>query len=398
MADGLRRDVRFEEALAAARAHGLALPPEPVPVARLTGRLLAEDVRAGVDNPAFTNSAMDGYAVRASDGAGPRRLVGESRAGAPFSGTVGPGEAVRISTGAELPEGADAVVRLEDASEAEGRVTPAAPPAPGDNVRRRGEDVRRGQVLLRRGSVVRAHEVAVAASTGRVRVKCARRPRIALLLSGDEVVGPGEPLAPGRIYDANGPGIAAQAEAAGAEVVARRRVGDSADETVAALRALLEREDGAGPDLVVTVGGVSVGRHDHLRAALAAAGVRGIIAGVQMRPGHPLWLGARGEQMVLALPGNPVSAAVCFHVFGRTLLGRGDSWERTAPLARAYRATTRRAELVRCREVAGGLMEPLPQQGSHAFTSLAGATHLALVPAGGRDVPAGGRVHVCRLV
>ena len=393
------RDVSFDEALAAVRGLALRLPAEPVRLEELVGRVLAEDVRARGDHPAFTNSAMDGYALRAADAAGGTtlRLVGESRAGAPFDGTVGPGEAIRISTGAELPEGADAILRVEDAAEEGESVRPAAAPAPGTFVRHRGEDVHVGQVLLRPGEVVGPHEVAVVAGAGHARVACARRPRVAVLGSGDEVVPAGGELGPGQVYDANRPGVAAQAEAAGGRVVARAVVPDDRDATIATIAGLLDGDDGDAPDLLVTTGGVSVGRHDHLRPAFEACGVRELLYGVEIRPGHPLWLGRRGEQLVLGLPGNPVSAAVCFHAFGRPLLGRTDSWERRMPMAERYVKGTPRTELVRCVETDGAL-RPLPRQGSHAITSLAGASHLAVVEAARREVAAGELVRTTRLV
>jgi molybdopterin molybdotransferase len=394
------RDVAFDEALAQVRSLALRLPAEAVPLEELAGRVLAEDVRSRGDHPAFTNSAMDGYAVRAADAAAGEalRLVGESRAGAPYGGEVAAGEAVRISTGAELPEGADAILRVEDAAEdADGATVRAvvSPPA-GAFVRRRGEDVHVGQILLYAGEVVGAHEVAVVAGAGHARAACAHRPRVAVLGSGDEVVPAGGELGPGQVYDANRPGVAAQAEAAGARVVARAVVPDDREATIATLAGLLDGRDGEAPDLLVTTGGVSVGRHDHLRPALEACRVREVLYGVEIRPGHPLWLGRRGEQLVLGLPGNPVSAAVCFHAFGRPLLGRGDSWDRRMPVAERYVKGTPRTELVRCVEIDGAL-RPLPRQGSHAITSLAGATHLAVVEAERREVAAGEEVRTARL-
>lgn len=392
------RDVTFDEALAQVRALALAPPAEPVALEELPGRVLAEDVRARGDHPAFTNSAMDGYALRAADAAagGPLRLVGESRAGAPFGGEVGAGEAVRISTGAELPEGADAILRVEDAEEGHGAVHVGAAPAAGAYVRRRGEDVRRGQALLAAGHVVGAHEVAVVAGAGHARVACVRPPRVAVVGSGDEVVPAGGELGPGQVYDANRPGVAAQARAAGARVVASAVVADDLQQTIAAVGGLLDGRDAEAPDLLVTTGGVSVGRHDHLRPALEACGVREVLYGVEIRPGHPLWIGRRGEQLVLGLPGNPVSAAVCFHAFGRPLLGRADSWDERLPLAERYAKPTPRTDLIRCAE-RGGALVPLPRQASHALTSLAGATHIAAIPAERREVAAGEEVRVVRL-
>lgn len=395
-----RRRVSFDEALEVMRSHALALPAEPVPVELLAGRILAVEVRARGDHPAFTNSAMDGFALRAADAAAgaPLRLVGESRAGSPFSGAVGAGEAIRISTGAELPSGADAVLRREDAAEDDGRVTATAAPGPGTFVREAGEDVARGQVLLPAGHRVAPHEVAVAAAAGHAEVACRRRPRVAVVGSGDEVVPAGSVLGSGQVFDANRPGVAAQARAAGADISSSTLVRDDREATVGALEAALsgQADGGEPPDLMITIGGVSVGDHDHLRPAFEALAVQEALFGVRMRPGSPIWLGRRGEQVVLGLPGNPVSAAVCFHAFARPLLGLADRWDLTLPLARDYEKDTDRTELIRCTLEAGGLA-PLPRQGSHAVTSLAGATHLAVIPAEAERVHAGDRVRCCRL-
>ena len=390
------RRVRFEDALEVMRSQALSLPAEPVALERLAGRILAVEVRARVDHPAFTNSAMDGYAVRAADAAGgaPQRLVGESRAGALFGGEMGAGEAIRISTGAELPAGADAILRVEDAEEADGAVVAIAPPPAGAFVRAVGEDVRRGEVLLEAGHVVAPHEVGVVAAAGHAEVACWRRPRLAIVGSGDEVVPAGGILQPGQVFDSSRPGVAAQAEAAGAEVVSSTLVRDDREATIAAVREALDAEP--LPDVMVTIGGISVGPHDHLRPALEEVGVAELLFGVRIRPGSPLWLGRRGEQLVLGLPGNPVSAAVCFHAFGRPLLGRADSWNRLMPLSADYAKDTPRTELIRCREEDGALM-PLPRQGSHAVTSLAGATHLAVIPAEAERVAAGQQVRCCPL-
>jgi molybdopterin molybdotransferase len=387
MARGPRHDLPFEEALAEVRARAIRPPAEPVPLAALVGRMLAEDLVARVANPAFTNSAMDGFAMRAADGSAPLRLVGESRAGAPFTGRVGPGEAVRISTGAVLPGGADAILRREDGDDRGDHVVARVPPRAGLHVRREGEDLAAGQVLLTAGSRVRAHHIVAVAAAGHPDAPCRRRPRVALLGSGDELVAPGEPLGPGQIYEGNLPGLAAQIRAAGAEVVSSAHVRDDRASTEAAVRRALDG-DGEPPDLVVTVGGVSVGPHDHLRPALLAVGVEEIFAGIQIRPGHPLWFGRRGDQLVLGLPGNPVSAAVCLHLFGRPLLGRDEPWHRVAPLAEHHPATTTRADFIRCRW-RGTRLQPLPRQGSHAVTSMAGAEAIAWIPAGGREVRAG---------
>lgn len=390
------RDVTFDEAREEMRSRAPLPGAETVPMAGLVGRRLARDVRARVDSPPFTNSAMDGFAVRAAEAAAgaPLRIAGESRAGAPFAGAAGPGEAVRISTGAALPDGLDAVLRAEDADESGGAVTARVPPSAGAFVRRRAEDVRRGDLLLPAAHRVAPHEIAALASFGIADALCDRRLRVTVLGSGDEVVGPDRVLGPGQVYDANRPGIAAQAVAAGAEVLGTALVPDDRRATIAAVRAALDADP--APDLVITAGGVSVGPHDHFRPAFEAVGVREALFGVEIRPGHPLWLGVRGAQVVLGLPGNPVSAAVCFHAFARPLLSHDDDWSATRPLGASYAKATPRTELIRCAEVDGAL-HPMPRQASHDMTSLAGATHLAVIPAEAERVEAGEPVRCCRL-
>ncbi|MGE3140874.1 MAG: molybdopterin molybdotransferase MoeA [Thermoleophilia bacterium] len=390
------RNVTFDEAREEMLSRAPLPEAEPVPLEGLAGRRLARDLRARVDNPAFTNSAMDGFAVRSADAAEglPLRIVGESRAGAPFGGILSAGEAVRISTGAVLPDGLDAILRVEDAEEAGGLVTARVPPPQGAFVRRRGEDVRRGDLLLPAGHRVAPHEVATIAAMGHGEALCDRRLRVGVLGSGDEVVTQDQVLAPGQVYDANRPGIAAQARAAGAVVLGTGIVRDDRAATVAAVRAALDFDP--APDLLITTGGVSVGPHDHLRPAFEAAGVEEVLFGVQIRPGHPLWLGVRGRQVVIGLPGNPVSAAVCFHAFARPLLSVDDDWSTTMPLAVAYTKPTPRTELIRCREE-GGALAPMARQASHDVTSLAGASHLAVIPSEAERLEAGERVRCCRL-
>lgn len=288
------RNVTFEQAREEMRSRAPLPDPEVVPLSELTGRRLASDLRARIDNPAFTNSAMDGFALRAADAAGGAslRVVGESRAGAPFAGTVAAGEAIRISTGAVIPDELDAILREEDAVESDARVVAAVPPAEGVFVRRRAEDSRRGDLLLPAAHRVRAHEIAAIAAMGIGEALCDRRLRVAVLGSGDEVVSHESILQPGQVYDANRPGISAQAIAAGAEVLTSAVVPDDREATIAAVRAILDAAP--APDLLITTGGVSVGPHDHLRPAFEALGVEETLYGVRIRPGHPLWLGVRG--------------------------------------------------------------------------------------------------------
>ena len=279
------RDVTFDEAREEMRSRAPLPDPEVVPLDALVGRRLARDLRARIDNPAFTNSAMDGFALRAAEAAGgaPLRIVGESRAGAPFVGAVGAGEAIRISTGAVLPDALDAILRREDAAEADGHVVATVPPSEGMFVRRRAEDSRRGDLLLPASHHVRAHEIAAIAAMGIGEALCDRRLRVTVLGSGDEVVSHEKVLQPGQVYDANRSGISAQAITAGADVLTSGVMPDERGATIAAIRAALDADP--APDLLITTGGVSVGRHDHLRPAFEALGVRETLFGVRDPPG-----------------------------------------------------------------------------------------------------------------
>ncbi|MDH3226176.1 MAG: molybdopterin molybdotransferase MoeA [Thermoleophilia bacterium] len=370
----------FDEALAAVRAHECRTELERVPVEQAAGRLLFQDVASPIDHPEFTNSAMDGYAVRSADLPGSLWLVGESRAGHPWEGSLEERKALRISTGARLPKGADAILRLEDARESGGWVSTDEALQAGTHVRRQGEEVSIGDVVMHEGDLIRPHEVITLAALGLAHVPCRRRVRVAIAGSGDELVRPGQPRAPGQVYDANLPGLKVQVEAAGGVVVAMGSLPDDRGETERRLGEVLEAEGDGRPDLLVTTGGVSVGRHDHLRPALLSLGVEQVFWGVAIRPGHPLLLGSRGDQVVLALPGNPVSSMVCFRLFGRELLGLPLDATRMARLAEPYSATTTRTEFIRCRWRDDGLV-PALRQGSHAIGDLAGADALGIVPA-----------------
>ena len=366
------------EALARARSLAPAMSFETVPVPEAAGRVLAEDVRAGRDLPPVTSSAMDGWAVRAADTPGALTAMGESAAGHPLRLPFEAGWAVAISTGAALPGGADAVARREITRVEGTAVHVDEAVAAGRDVRRQGETLRAGAVLLTRGHRVAAHEVGALGAIGRATVLCARRPRVAILSSGAELIPLGAIARPEDVHDSSRHGLTAQAEAAGALVVASVSVGDDLDATAAALAALLDAPGERRPDVVVTNGGISVGAHDHVRPALARLGVEEVVGGIRATPVHPTYLGRRGDQVVLGLPGNFASGAVAFHLMGRPLLGATEDWWRRAPLTAGVRMRPGRAALLRCVEGPDGLT-PRPDQGSHAVTSLAGATALAWV-------------------
>ncbi|HEX5146139.1 MAG TPA: gephyrin-like molybdotransferase Glp [Conexibacter sp.] len=387
----------------AARARVLSscapLPAEPVTLDDAAGRVLAADVRAARDVPHFDNSAMDGFAVRSDASSGPLRIVGESRAGAPANAPLGAGEAIRISTGAALPAGADAVAPIEDVQEADGRVTLTAPVAPGQHVRRAGEDLRAGDVVLAAGRTLGAGALAVAVGAGAGELACARRPRVAVLCTGDELRPPGSPLGPGEIHNSNAPMLAALARGCGAQVVTARAVPDTRAATEAALTQALGEAD-----VVVLSGGVSVGPHDHVKPALAALGVEQRFWRVDLQPGKPTWFGARGAQLVFGLPGNPVSSYVTFMLFARPALRALQGAEPLPPRTQATltEALPRRGRTqvarVRLDERDGELRAtPTGAQGSHVTASLAAADALVFVHGGSGVVAAGTHVTTERL-
>jgi molybdopterin molybdotransferase len=368
-----------------------AMPAEPVALGEALGRVLAEDVRSAISVPPFDSSAMDGYAVVAGEG-GELELIGEARAGHPAQVAVRPGVAVAISTGGEVPEGATAVVPVERTERGDGSVRVPATESDA-NIRRAGEDIAAGDLVLPAGAVLRPAAIGVAASVGRDAVACTRRPRVALVITGDELTDPGEPLRPGGIYSSNGYALAGQVVQAGAELVASERVGDSADATRTALAAALE-----AADVVVVSGGVSVGPHDHVKGALAALGVEERFWGVALRPGKPTWFGTRDDTLVFGLPGNPVSSLVAVELFVRPALRAlqgaadpGPRWE-VGRLAAPLRRNPGRDELVRARTSRhedGTMLEALSGQESHMIARAAGADALVLVETGDGDVAAG---------
>lgn len=381
--------------LAAARP----LAAEPVAAADALGRVLAEDMVAGIDLPPFDSSAMDGFALVAGPG-GELPVVGESRAGAPFGGTVEPGQAVRISTGAVIPGGADAVVPIERVDDLGERIR-APETRAGANVRRAADDVHAGQTVLHAGTRVGAAELGMLAAMGVESVACGRRPRVAIVATGDELRAPGEPLGPGQIHDSNAVTLGAMAALAGAEVVSRAGAGDDRAATLEALGSAL-----GAADAVCVSGGVSVGPHDHVRPALAELGVEQQLWGVRLKPGKPFWFGSRDDgderTLVFGLPGNPVSAIVTFQLFVlpalRALQGDDPSASRsTALLDAAIPRDPNRDQAVRCRlRLAddGWHAEPTGPQGSHVLSSMIGAGALAVVPAGEGEIAPGERVAV----
>jgi molybdopterin molybdotransferase len=386
----------IDEARAAVLAAVRPLPAEDVAVQDALGRILAEDVVAEGDVPAFANSAMDGFAVRSGPAGRTLRIVGESRAGTPATSAVDEGEAVRISTGAALPEGADAILQIELVSVDGDRIVLDDEVEPGRNVRSSGDDLRTGDTILRTGDRLGAAEIGLAVACGRASVACARVPEVVVLATGDELVAAGEPLGPGQLHETNGLTLRALATQAGAHVAAIGVVRDTEEQTRAAIADALERAE-----VVVLSGGVSVGPHDHVKPALHALGVEEVFWRVALRPGRPTWFGTRGDTLVFGLPGNPVSAMVTFILFARPALAalQGAAYRPVRETARLSTPIPRHPDRDECVRVTlrDGLATPTGPQGSHQLRSMHGAHGLAIVTAGTGAVAAGEEVAVERI-
>lgn len=305
------------ELLPIAEARGLILEgaeplaAEIVAIAEAAGRVLARDLIATRTQPPKAVSAMDGYALRAAETPGALRVVGESAAGHPFSRTLAPGEAVRIFTGAAIPQGADAILVQEDARREGDLVHVATSVATGRHVRAAGLDFHEGEACLLAGTLLTPRAIGLAAAMNHGRIPVHRRPRVAILSTGDELVAPGMDPGPDGIVSSNAMVLAAGLSAVGAAAVDLGICPDRLDLT----RAAIESARAAGHDILVTSGGASVGDHDHVQRALADLGADMGFWKIAMRPGKPMMLGRLGGLRVIGLPGNPVSTYVCMEIF-----------------------------------------------------------------------------------
>jgi molybdopterin molybdotransferase len=378
-------------------------PAELVALADAWNRVTAAPVIARLTQPPADVSAMDGYALRAEDGSEGAilRVIGKAPAGHPFSGTVGPGQAVRLFTGSVMPDGADAVLLQEDAEADGDRVRVNEAVRQGRHIRRAGQDFAAGDVVLPEGRRLGARDVGLAAAANHPWLQVRRRPRIALLATGDEIAMPGEPIGPGGIVSSNSHALAALIRARGGEPTILPIARDDADSIAAAADAI------AGMDMLVTTGGASVGDHDLVRAGLARRGLVTDFWKIAMRPGKPLMHGHLGPVPVIGLPGNPVSAIVCGVLFVLPALERllGLPGEPppsvTAILGEPLPANDRRADHLRAslaRNQEGALVAtPFTVQDSGMLRRLALADALVLRAPHATALPAGAKVPVIRL-
>jgi len=390
----------FEEARDRVLNASSPLEPEDVPLDEAANRVLAEDVRAEGPLPPFDSSAMDGFAVRSTElgGEPPFELMirGEARAGG-LPVVLTPGTAARIFTGAELPSGADAVVIQENTTFTSDRVTIHTRAEPFENVRRAGEDLAAGAVALARGTRLGAFHLGLLAALDRAHVAVYRRPRLALLSTGDELRPPGSPRRQGTIPDSNSVAIRALAAQAGAQPVGGEHVPDEIGAAANVIAALAR-----GADVLVTLGGASVGDHDIVRAALTRAGATVSFWKVALKPGKPFTFGHLGGTLVLGLPGNPVSAQVTFALFGMPLL-RALQGERdplppleTVVLDTAVRQRPGRLGVYRAR-LHGRRASLARNQSSGSAVSLSVADALVFVPADASECAPGTELRAIRL-
>jgi len=372
------------------------LPTHRLPVEHALGAVLAEAPAARIALPRFTQSAVDGYALRAADGQSPRTLIGTAAAGEPAGVVVGTGNAVRILTGGVVPEGADAVARQEIVERTGTGIVLADAVRTGDGIRYEGEELAAGSIIASAGQRVTAGLVAAFAMAGIDTVEVYRRPRVAVLITGDEVLRAGEPLAPGMVYDANGPLLRAWfvENGYGEPVVAYVR-----DDEAALEEALSAALDSA--DLIVTSGGVSVGDRDFVPSVADRLGVRKVFWKVAQKPGKPLWFGMREGKVLLGMPGNPAAVLVCLAVHARAVLGRLEGETADQPqwhggiLSALVEADPERDRLVRMRlDNADGVvrLEALPRQDSHMLSNLAAARALVWLPSRAEAFAPGERV------
>lgn len=397
--------ITVEEAIRIIREQTAALPVEKVALADALGRVLAEDIVADSDLPPFDRAQMDGYAVRSADTAivpARLRVVGEAAAGRGWHQYLKPGEAIRIMTGAPVPDGADSVQKVEVTKESDALVEVAEPTEQGQYIVRRATEIRAGETVLMAGDKINAAMMAALASFGYTEVKVSERPKVAVLATGSELVAVSEKPAADQIRDSNSYSLSSYAQLAGATVERLPLAGDDLE--------LLKREikDAAGrTDALILSGGVSMGIYDFTKSALHELDAEIFFERVSLRPGKPTVFARLGSTLVFGLPGNPVSVSVTFNLFARTALramqGCKDAAlrEEWAVLARGVKGSIERASYLPAQLQTNNegqlLAEPLKWGGSSDFVAFARATALIIVPQGVRALDAGTKVRVVQI-
>jgi molybdopterin molybdotransferase len=393
------------DALAAVLDGVQPLPEEQVALLDAFHRTLSRDVAALRTQPPAAMSAMDGYAVRTADAGNGARLkvIGESAAGRPFQKSVSPGEAVRISTGGVVPEGADAIVIQEDVERDHDSVTLSAPAILGRHIRKTGIDFREGDVLLKRGTLLNDRDLSLAAGMNHATLPVHRRPKLAILATGDELEMPGSELGPGQIVSSNAYALHALARGAGADTIDLGIARDTIEDTTRAIHKAHE----LGADILVTTGGASVGDHDVVKASLESEGVDMVFWQIALRPGKPLMHGRLGSMRVIGLPGNPTSSYICSFLFLvpliRAFSGRSSVHHiiETAVLGSDVRVNDHRQEYLRARlsTNADGIavVTPVNLQDSSLLGNLSVAQALVIREPHAPAVPAGERCAILRL-
>ena len=391
----MARLLTFEDALARILEHARPLAPERVDLLDASGRVLAERALARADLPPFASSAMDGFAVRAEETPGEVPIAFRVAAGSPSSSPLPRAAAATIATGGAVPEGADAVVPIEQAEESDGRVRFTEQARPGAHIRPRGGDVRQDAVVVEPGIRLGPAQIGALAAAGVAEVGCSRKPHVAVLATGSELRAPGESLGQGEIFESNRSMIAAALEPAGATVELLPVVRDEEH----AHREALER--GLAADILVTSGGVSVGPHDLVRRIAAELGVEEVFWGVAVKPGKPLSFGTRGETLVFGLPGNPVSSLVGAVLFVKPAVLARQGFAEPEPgfeLARTgseLRRDPHRDQFLRARRTIGEdsvVVEAITGQESHMIVRASSAGALVHVPRGSGEIAAGATV------
>lgn len=389
--------ITVSEAFAILLKTRAASPIVSVPIGEAVGAICAMDVTARVTLPPHDASAMDGYAARFEDAktqGASLTVIAEAPAGTPFEGEVGPNQTVRIFTGSVIPKGADTIVIQENVTRNGDAITTTQSAETPRHIRKAGIDFAAGDTLISKGTRIEAAHIALLAAGNHDTVEIFKRPKVAIIANGDELRTPGSDLLPGQIINSNPPYLAALIRHWGGEPMEMGIASDSKD----AIKAMIEAAHEV--DIIVPVGGASVGDHDHMRAAFSESGLEMQFEKIAVKPGKPTWFGTLGEQRVLGLPGNPASAAVCAHLFLKPLITSKTASSIEAKLTKAMPANGPRESYLRARltaDINGLSVEAFPKQDSSLITPLAQSNSLIKLPSNGGPWAQGEAIEVIPL-